>query len=355
MTSTPRPSLTYAEAGVDIDAGNAMVERIRPLVRATRRPGADGEIGGFGGLFDLKAAGFIDPVLVAANDGVGTKVRIAIDSGVHDTIGVDLVAMCVNDIVVQGAEPLFFLDYFATGRLDPAIGAEVVKGIAAGCVEAGCALIGGETAEMPGLYAERDYDLAGFAVGAAERGRLLPRAGLKAGDAVFGLPSSGLHSNGFSLVRRIVGLSGLAWQAPAPFEPSRSLAQALLTPTRLYVRPLLKAIAACDAIMALAHITGGGFVDNLPRVLPDHLAVALDLGAFAPPAVFGWLAETGGVGANEMLRTFNCGIGMVAFVAAERSAEAAQALGDNGLAPIRLGEVVANDGARVILGGRLKL
>jgi phosphoribosylformylglycinamidine cyclo-ligase len=208
---------------------------------------------------------------------------------------------------------------------------------------------------MPGLYAERDYDLAGFAVGAAERGRLLPRAGLKAGDAVFGLPSSGLHSNGFSLVRRIVGLSGLAWQAPAPFEPSRSLAQALLTPTRLYVRPLLKAIAACDAIMALAHITGGGFVDNLPRVLPDHLAVALDLGAFAPPAVFGWLAETGGVGANEMLRTFNCGIGMVAFVAAERSAEAAQALGDNGLAPIRLGEVVANDGARVILGGRLKL
>ena len=355
MTSTPRSSLTYAEAGVDIDAGNAMVERIRPLVRATRRPGADGEIGGFGGLFDLKAAGFHDPVLVAANDGVGTKVRIAIDSGVHDTIGVDLVAMCVNDIVVQGAEPLFFLDYFATGRLDPAIGAEVVKGVAAGCVEAGCALIGGETAEMPGLYADRDYDLAGFAVGAAERGRLLPRAGLKVGDAVFGLPSSGLHSNGFSLVRRIVGLSGLAWQAPAPFEPSRSLAQALLTPTRLYVKPLLKAIAACDAIMALAHITGGGFVDNLPRVLPDHLAVALDLGAFAPPAVFGWLAEVGGVDAAEMLRTFNCGIGMVAFVAAERSAEAARALGDNGLSPIRLGEIVANEGARVVLGGSLKL
>jgi phosphoribosylformylglycinamidine cyclo-ligase len=355
MTSTPRPSLTYAEAGVDIDAGNSMVERIRPLVRATRRPGADGEIGGFGGLFDLKAAGFHDPVLVAANDGVGTKVRIAIDCGVHDTIGVDLVAMCVNDIVVQGAEPLFFLDYFATGRLDPAIGAEVVKGVAAGCVEAGCALIGGETAEMPGLYADRDYDLAGFAVGAAERGRLLPRAGLKIGDAVFGLPSSGLHSNGFSLVRRIVGLSGLSWRAPAPFEPARSLAQALLTPTRLYVKPLLKAIAACDAIMALAHITGGGFPDNLPRVLPDHLAVALDLGAFAPPAVFGWLAETGGVDAAEMLRTFNCGIGMVAFVAAERAVEAARVLGDNGLAPIRLGEVVANDGARVVLRGSLKL
>jgi len=355
MTSTPRSPLTYAQAGVDIDAGNAMVERIRPLVRATRRPGADGEIGGFGGLFDLKAAGFIDPVLVAANDGVGTKVRIAIDSEVHDTIGIDLVAMCVNDIVVQGAEPLFFLDYFATGRLDPAIGAEVVKGVAAGCVEAGCALIGGETAEMPGLYADRDYDLAGFAVGAAERGRLLPRAGLKIGDVVLGLPSSGLHSNGFSLVRRIVERSGLSWRASAPFEPSRSLAQALLTPTRLYVKPLLKAIAACDAIMALAHITGGGFIDNLPRVLPDHLAVALDLGAFAPPPVFGWLAETGGVGVAEMLRTFNCGIGMVAFVAAERGAEAARALADVGLAPIRLGQIVVNGGARVVVHGTLKL
>src|SRR5579863_6972245 len=221
MTETPRPPLTYAEAGVDIDAGNAMVERIKPLVRATRRSGGDAEIGGFGGLFDLKAAGFVDPILVAANDGVGTKIKVAIDSGVHDTIGVDLVAMCVNDIVVQGAEPLFFLDYFATGRLDPAIGAEVVRGIAAGCVEAGCALIGGETAEMPGLYADRDYDLAGFAVGAAERGRMLPRAGLKIGDIAFGLPSSGLHSNGFSLVRRIVALSGLPWDAPAPFEPSR--------------------------------------------------------------------------------------------------------------------------------------
>jgi phosphoribosylformylglycinamidine cyclo-ligase len=355
MTSTPRPSLTYADAGVDIDAGNSMVERIRPLVRATRRPGADAEIGGFGGLFDLKAAGFLDPVLVAANDGVGTKVKIAIDSGIHDTIGVDLVAMCVNDIVVQGAEPLFFLDYFATGKLDPAIGAEIVKGIAAGCVEAGCALIGGETAEMPGLYADRDYDLAGFAVGAAERGRLLPRQGLKIGDAALGLPSSGLHSNGFSLVRRIVALSGLPLEAPAPFEPSRSLAQALLTPTRLYVKALLKALAACDGIMALAHITGGGFPDNLPRVLPDPLAVALDLAAFAPPAVFGWLADVGGVGAAEMLRTFNCGIGMVAFVAAERCAEAAQALGEAGLAPIRLGEIVANEGERVIARGRLKL
>jgi phosphoribosylformylglycinamidine cyclo-ligase len=355
MTQTPHPPLTYAQAGVDIDAGNAMVERIKPLVRATRRPGADAEIGGFGGLFDLKAAGFVDPVLVAANDGVGTKVKIAIESGIHDTIGVDLVAMCVNDIVVQGAEPLFFLDYFATGKLDPTIGAEIVKGIAAGCVEAGCALIGGETAEMPGLYAHRDYDLAGFAVGAAERGRLLPRPGLKVGDVALGLPSSGLHSNGFSLVRRIVALSGLDWEAPAPFEPSRSLAQALLTPTRLYVKPLLAAIAACEGILALAHVTGGGFPDNLPRVLPDHLAVALDLGAFAPPPVFGWLAKTGGVGAAEMLRTFNCGIGMAVFVAAEAAEAALRALADNGLQPARIGEIVANIGDRVAFRGRLAL
>jgi phosphoribosylformylglycinamidine cyclo-ligase len=355
MTETPRPSLTYAEAGVDIDAGNSMVERIKPLVRATRRPGADAEIGGFGGVFDLKAAGFVDPVLVAANDGVGTKVKIAIESGIHDTIGIDLVAMCVNDIVVQGAEPLFFLDYFATGKLDPAIGAAIVKGIAAGCIEAGCALIGGETAEMPGLYAHRDYDLAGFAVGAAERGHMLPRAGLKIGDVALGLPSSGLHSNGFSLVRRVVALTALSWEAPAPFEPSRNLAQALLAPTRLYVKPLLKAIASCQGIMALAHITGGGFPDNLPRVLPDGLAVALDLGAFAPPPVFGWLAEAGGIGADEMLRTFNCGIGMVAFVAADQVSQAMTALAANGLAPVRLGELVADKGQRVFAHGRLKL
>src|ERR1700690_2112375 len=217
--SDSRKPLTYAESGVDIDVGNRIVDRIRPFARGTRRSGAGAELGGFGGLFDLKAAGFVDPILVAANDGVGTKVKIAIESGLYDTIGVDLVAMCVNDIVVQGAEPLFFLDYFATGKLDPRIGAEVVKGVAAGCIEAGCALIGGETAEMPGLYAHRDYDLAGFAVGAAERGRLLPRPGLKVGDVALGLPSSGLHSNGFSLVRRIVALSGLDWEATAPFEP----------------------------------------------------------------------------------------------------------------------------------------
>ena len=355
MTSSSPQNLTYADAGVDIDAGNAMVERIKPLVRATRRPGADAEIGGFGGLFDLKAAGFVDPVLVAANDGVGTKVKIAIESGIFDTIGVDLVAMCVNDIVVQGAEPLFFLDYYATGKLDPSVGAAIVGGIAGACVESGCALIGGETAEMPGLYAQGDFDLAGFAVGAAERGTLLPRAGLKAGDLAIGLPSSGVHSNGFSLVRRIVALSGLTWEAPAPFAPERSLAAALLEPTRLYVKPLLKTLKATRAVMALAHVTGGGFPDNLPRVLPDDLAVALDLDAFSAPPVFSWLAATGGVSEAEMLRTFNCGFGMVAFVAAEAADEAMRALATNGLAPTPIGRLAAREGERVVMRGRLRL
>ena len=347
-------NLTYAAAGVDIDAGNAMVEAIKPLVRATRRPGADAEIGGLGGLFDLRAAGFRDPVLVAANDGVGTKVKIAIEAGVFDTIGIDLVAMCVNDIVVQGAEPLFFLDYFATARLDPAQGAAIVKGIAAACIESGCALIGGETAEMPGLYAKGDFDLAGFAVGAAERGTLLPKPGLAAGDVVFGLASSGLHSNGFSLVRRIVAQTGLSWDAPAPFEPIRSLGEALLTPTRLYVKPLLAALKASEAISALAHVTGGGFPDNLPRVLPDNLAVRLDLGAFAAPPVFGWLAAQGPVSQAEMLRTFNCGIGMVVFARRDGADEAAQALRAAGLAPVEIGRLIARDGAAVVMDGRLK-
>jgi phosphoribosylformylglycinamidine cyclo-ligase len=355
MTSKASPRLTYADAGVDVDAGNAMVERIKPLVRATRRPGADAEIGGFGGLFDLKAAGFRDPVLVAANDGVGTKVKIAIESGILDTIGVDLVAMCVNDIVVQGAEPLFFLDYFATAKLDPAIGAAIVAGIARACVESGCALIGGETAEMPGLYAAGDFDLAGFAVGAAERGTLLPRSGLKAGDVAIGLPSSGVHSNGFSLVRRIVALSGLSWDAPAPFAPQRSLAAALLEPTRLYVKPLLATLKAADGVLALAHITGGGFPDNLPRVLPEALAVELDLSAFAPPPVFSWLAATGGVGEADMLRTFNCGFGMVAFADAAAADAAMAALADNGLAPTRIGTLIPRDGAPVVMRGRLAL
>ena len=348
-------NLTYAAAGVDIDAGNALVEAIKPLVRATRRPGADAEIGGFGGLFDLRAAGFRDPVLVAANDGVGTKLRIAIEAGIFDTIGIDLVAMCVNDIVVQGAEPLFFLDYFATGKLDPGQGAAIVKGIAAACVESGCALIGGETAEMPGLYALGDFDLAGFAVGAAERGSLLPKPGLQAGDVVFGLASSGLHSNGFSLVRRIVATSGLNWDEPAPFEPNRTLAQALLTPTRLYVKPLLAALKATEAISALAHVTGGGFPDNLPRVLPETLAVRLDLSAFTPPPVFGWLAQHGPVTETEMLRTFNCGIGMVVYARRDGADEAAEALRAAGLAPVEIGRLVAREGAAVVMDGRLAL
>ncbi len=350
-----RKPLTYSEAGVDIDAGNRLVDRIKPFARATRRAGADAELGGFGGLFDLKAAGFADPILVAANDGVGTKIKIAIESGIYDTIGIDLVAMCVNDIVVQGAEPLLFLDYFAAGKLDEEVATAVVKGIAEGCVESGCALVGGETAEMPGLYADRDFDLAGFAVGAAERGSLLPRAGLKAGDVVFGLPSSGLHSNGFSLVRRVVSVSGLAWDAPAPFDPSRSLAEALLIPTRLYVRPLLGALRTSAGIMALAHITGGGYSENLPRILPDGLAVDLDLDAFAPQKVFSWLAAVGGVPEADMLRTFNCGFGMAAFVAAEREEEARQALAGAGLQPVAIGRLTASKGARVEMRGRLPL
>lgn len=343
MSEPKTNGLTYAQAGVDIDAGNAMVEEIKPLVRSTRRPGADAEIGGFGGLFDLKAAGFSDPILVAANDGVGTKVKIAIESGKHDTIGIDLVAMCVNDLIVQGAEPLLFLDYYATGKLDPAVGVDIVKGIAEGCRQAGCALIGGETAEMPGMYAEKDYDLAGFAVGAAERGALLPRGDVIAGDVLFGLPSSGVHSNGYSLVRRIVALSGLGWDAPAPFAPQTSLAEALLAPTRIYVKSLLAALKATDGIKALAHITGGGFPDNIPRVLPDHAGVSLDLPAIPVPPVFGWLAKTGGVAEREMLRTFNCGIGMVIVAEAGKADEVAQALVAAGEKPVRLGEITTRD------------
>jgi phosphoribosylformylglycinamidine cyclo-ligase len=354
MPESPKP-LTYAESGVDIDVGNRIVDRIRPLARATRRAGAGAELGGFGGLFDLKAAGFVDPILVAANDGVGTKVKIAIESGLYDTIGIDLVAMCVNDIVVQAAEPLFFLDYFASGKLDEEVASAVVQGIAEGCAQSGCALIGGETAEMPGLYAAGDFDIAGFAVGAAERGTLLPRPGLKPGDLVFGLPSSGVHSNGFSLVRRVVARSGLGWAAPAPFDPSRSLAAALLTPTRLYVRPLLQALRQTRGIHAFAHITGGGYPDNLPRVLEAGLAVSLDLDAFTPQSVFSWLASVGGLDTEEMLRTFNCGFGMAAFVAAESEAEARDALAGAGLSPVLIGELVPAEGQRLVTEGRLKL
>jgi phosphoribosylformylglycinamidine cyclo-ligase len=354
MPESPKP-LTYAESGVDIDVGNRIVDRIRPFVRGTRRPGAGAELGGFGGLFDLRAAGFLDPILVAANDGVGTKLKIAIESGLYDTIGIDLVAMCVNDIVVQGAEPLFFLDYFASGKLDEEVVSAVVQSIAHGCAQSGCALIGGETAEMPGLYAPGDFDIAGFAVGAAERGTLLPRPGLRPGDLVFGLPSSGVHSNGFSLVRRIVARSGLGWGAPAPFDPQHSLAAALLTPTRLYVRPLLQALRQTRGIHALAHITGGGYPDNLPRVLDDGLAVLLDLSAFSPQPVFSWLASGGNLDEAEMLRTFNCGFGIAAFVSADREGEAREALTSAGLSPILIGELVPAEGQRLTTQGRLKL
>lgn len=349
--------LSYAKAGVDIDAGNAMVDAIKPLVKATARPGADAEIGGFGGLFDLKAAGYRDPLLVAANDGVGTKVMIAAASGIHDTVGIDLVAMSVNDLVVQGAEPLFFLDYYATGRLVPGTGAAIVKGIAEGCRQAGCALIGGETAEMPGVYRGEDYDLAGFAVGAVERDRLLPRGDIAEGDIVLGLASSGLHSNGFSLVRRVVEASGLGWNDAAPFADGRTLAQALLEPTRIYVKPLLAALRSDlgDAIKALAHITGGGFPDNIPRVLPDGVSAQIGLAAFDVPSVFGWLARTGGIAEKEMLRTFNCGIGMIAVVAREQADRVAAILQGEGEKVCRLGELVAARGERVVFSGNLAL
>jgi len=346
----------YAAAGVDIDAGNRMVELIKPLVRKTARAGADAEIGGFGGLFDLKAAGFSDPILVAANDGVGTKVKIAIETDRHDTIGIDLVAMSVNDLVVQGAEPLFFLDYFACGKLNPEIGAKVVAGIATACSEAHCALIGGETAEMPGLYQPGDYDLAGFAVGAAERRDLLPRADIAAGDVVVGLASSGLHSNGFSLVRRIVADAHLTWNQPAPFEPSRSLGDALLTPTRLYVRACLAAIRDTKAIKALAHITGGGFVENIPRVLPSGLGVSLQLDRVPVLPVFRWLAAHGKIGETEMVRTFNCGIGMVAIVAPAQLDAACEVFRANGATVVELGVVgAAEGGSRVSFHGHLDL
>ncbi|MBX6376811.1 MAG: phosphoribosylformylglycinamidine cyclo-ligase, partial [Acetobacteraceae bacterium] len=319
-------SLTYRDAGVDIAAGEALVEVIKPLARSTDRPGTMGGLGGFGALFDLRATGLRDPVLVSSTDGVGTKLRLAIEAGRHDTVGIDLVAMCVNDIVVQGAEPLFFLDYFATGRLRMEQARAVIAGIAEGCRQAGCALVGGETAEMPGMYAAEDYDLAGFAVGAAERDRLLPRRDLAPGDVVLGLASSGVHSNGFSLVRRVLARAGLAPGAPAPFAEGTTLAEALLTPTRIYVRALL-ALHRRGLLKAAAHITGGGLPGNLPRVLPpEGMDAVLDATAWPVPPVFAWLAEAGDIAADEMLRVFNCGIGMAVVVAEADRAEALRLL-----------------------------
>jgi phosphoribosylformylglycinamidine cyclo-ligase len=346
--------LTYAQSGVDIDAGNRMVDLIKPLVRATARPGADAEIGGFGGLFDLKRAGFRDPVLVAGTDGVGTKVMIAIETGRHETIGIDLVAMSVNDLVVQGAEPLFFLDYFACGKLSPEIGAQVVTGISAGCRDARCALIGGETAEMPGLYKGGDYDLAGFAVGAVERDQVLPR-GVAAGDVVLALASSGLHSNGFSLARKVAAMSGLGWDAPCPFG-SGTLGEAMLTPTRIYVRSCLAAVRE-GGVKALAHITGGGLTENIPRVLPDGLAVRIDLARVPVLPIFKWLARIGGIAEQELLRTFNCGVGMIAIADPAKADAIAGVLIREGEQVVCLGEVVnmQPDAPRVIYGGDLSL
>jgi phosphoribosylformylglycinamidine cyclo-ligase len=341
-----RPRVSYRESGVDIDAGNALVEAIKPLAKATRRPGADADLGGFGALFDLKRAGFKDPILVAANDGVGTKLKIAIETAKHDTIGIDLVAMCVNDLLAQGAEPLFFLDYFACGKLDIEVARAVIAGIAEGCRQAGCALIGGETAEMPGMYATRDYDLAGFAVGAVERGEILPRADIAAGDVLIGLASSGVHSNGYSLVRRLVAEEKLAWDAPAPFAPSKTVARALLTPTRIYVRSVLKAIRETDGIKGLAHITGGGLTENLPRILPVGLAGHVDLRAWKAPPVFGWLASAGSLDNAEMLRTFNCGIGLVLLAAASNTKRVLAALAAAGEMPIVIGELEPGRGVK---------
>ena len=347
MADQPKTGLTYRDAGVDVDAGNAFVEAIKPAVKSTARAGMMGGIGGFGGLFDLKAAGFNDPIMVAATDGVGTKLKVAIESGIHNTVGVDLVAMCVNDLLAQGAEPLFFLDYFATGKLDITHGAAVVEGIAEGCRQAGCGLIGGETAEMPGLYAGGDYDLAGFAVGAVERDAVLPRAAQE-GDVLLGLASSGPHSNGYSLIRKIVAQSGLAWDAPSPFGGG-TVAETLITPTRIYVKSCLAAMrAAGDGLRGFAHITGGGLTENIPRVLADVLAAQIDLSSWRRPPVFDWIAEQGGVEETEMRRAFNCGIGMVVVVSPGAEAVVHAALEAEGETVSHIGNVIARSGDAVV-------
>ncbi len=357
MTSkSGKNGLTYKDAGVDIDRGDALVDRIAPFASATRRPGADAALGGFGGLFDLKAAGFKDPILVASTDGVGTKLRIAIEARRFGGLGQDLVAMCVNDIVVQGAEPLFFLDYYASGMLDVDDAAIVIEGIARACKQSGCALIGGETAEMPGLYAKGDFDLAGFTVGAVERDGILPRTvDMLPGDVVIGVASSGVHSNGYSLVRRVVADAGLRYDAPAPFARETSLAEALLAPTELYVKGALSTVRA-GSVKGLAHITGGGITENLPRALPEGLNAEIELGAWTPPTVFGWLSRSAGIEEREMLRTFNCGIGLVAIASSEKSADVIAAFAAAGQKAFVLGKLVAGNGdAEVVYRGTLKL
>ena len=345
--------LTYAAAGVDVDAGNALVERIKPMAALTKRIGADANLGGFGGLFDLKACGYKDPVLVAANDGVGTKVKIAIETGLHTTVGIDLVAMCVNDLIVQGAEPLFFLDYFATGSLNIDEAAHIISGIAEGCRQAGCALIGGETAEMPGLYASGDYDLAGFSVGAVERDAILPCKDIAPGDALIGLASSGVHSNGYSLVRKIIERIGADWNDDASFQAGSTLGEALMEPTRIYVKPVLAALKARLNIKALAHITGGGITENLPRVLPDNVSANVNLNAIDVPPVFGWLAKKGAVTETEMLRTFNCGLGMILVVAADSADAVLSHFSKENIAAFHIGALTKKAETRVTYSGTL--
>lgn len=348
--------ITYRESGVDIDAGNRLVQAIKPLAEATSRSGTMGSVGGFGGLFDVKAAGFRDPVLVAANDGVGTKLKIAIESNKHDTVGVDLVAMSVNDLIVQGAEPLFFLDYFSTGKLETGIAEDVIAGIARGCKDAGAALIGGETAEMPGLYADGDYDLAGFAVGAVERNDVLPKNTIEIGDKIIGMAASGVHSNGFSLVRCVVSELGLPWDAPSPFAGDMDLASALLVPTQIYVKPVLAALKATGgaghAIKALAHITGGGLSENIPRVLSGNVAALIDLDTLPRLPVFAWLQENARLTDTDMLHTFNCGVGMVAIVAKDHETDVLNALNAEGCKASVIGEITAPTGEKSAAKGK---
>lgn len=334
----------YKEAGVDIDAGAELVEKIKPAVKRTARSGMMGGLGGFGAMFDPKAAGYNDPILVSSTDGVGTKIKIAIDAKRHDTIGIDLVAMCVNDLIVQGAEPLFFLDYFATGKLEVGVAQHVIEGIAKGCELAGCALIGGETAEMPGMYQAGDYDLAGFTVGAVERDKILTGETIAEGDVVLGLPSSGVHSNGYSLVRKIVkDTQGYDYDTPASFEAGKTMGDVLLAPTRIYVKPLLKALKS-GGVKGMAHITGGGLSENIPRVLPANVCVALDANNWPRPGIFGWLAQAGKMEAADMARTFNCGIGMVVIVDAAQADEIIAILAAEGETAHVIGKVTARNG-----------
>ena len=337
-----KSGLRYTDAGVDIAAGNALVDAIKPLAGATARPGVVSNLGGFGGLFDLKAAGMTDPVLVAATDGVGTKLKIAIDSGRLDTVGIDLVAMCVNDLICQGATPLFFLDYLATGALDVGKARDVIKGIAEGCTQAGCALLGGETAEMPGMYADQDFDLAGFAVGAFERGHDLPQA-MPVGTALIGVASSGLHSNGYSLVRHIMAAKGLTWTDPCDFAKGTDWADVLLTPTRIYTAAF-QAAQAAGPLLGMAHITGGGLTENVPRMLPKGMGAEIDLNAWNRPALFTWLQRAGDIAQAEMLKTFNCGIGLVMAIPTGQVGATVQAVADIGMPAVQIGEVIAGDG-----------